>query len=312
MVITGFLIIRNYEEIGIRNFYKKKFSKILIIYLLANFIFILPKFFTVDNYSLKLFFRDIIWGKSYYHTWYLNTLIKIYLIFPILRYIVLKLDKVLRCKSIILITLVQFIIINNAYSILSRKSSFIGKILFSYLDRSLIIWIYYFILGGLIYKNFIYLIGFIKKYYIILGFLFLYKLIDINLKVFKGGSFENVNYVIGSPSSRHLIIYNLVALAVLYYFANLLVTRNVFNINKYIDNFSKYILSVYIIHPYIIKLNTLFNFNYLNYNFKIAILVILNIVLSFVVVYLYEKLITKIIKPKKHIEEIEEKIKVNV
>lgn len=106
MVITGFLIIRNYEEISIRSFYRKKFSKILIIYWLANFIFILPKFFTVDNYSLKLFFRDIIWRKSHYHIWYLNTLVKIYLNFPILRYIVLKLDKVLRCKSIILITLV--------------------------------------------------------------------------------------------------------------------------------------------------------------------------------------------------------------
>lgn len=101
-------------------------------------------------------------------------------------------------------------------------------------------------------------------------------------------------------------------LVVLYYFADLLVNRNVFNINKYIDNFSKYILSVYIIHPYIIKLNILFNLDYLNYNFKIAILVILNIVLSFVVVYLYEKLITKIIKPKKHIEEIGERVKVKV
>lgn len=98
----------------------------------------------------------------------------------------------------------------------------------------------------------------------------------------------------------------------MYYFADLLVNRNVFNINKYIDNFSKYILSVYIIHPYIIKLNILFNLDYLNYNFKIAILVILNIVLSFVVVYLYEKLITKIIKPKKHIEEIGERVKVKV
>lgn len=108
-----------------------------------------------------------------------------------------------------------------------------------------------------------------------------------------------MNYVIESPSLRNLIIYNLVVLVVLYYLADLLV-----NINKYIDNFSKYILSVYII-----KLNTLFNLNYLNCDFKIAILVILNIVLSFVVVYLYEKLITKIIKPKKHIEE---KVKVNI
>lgn len=69
---------------------------------------------------------------------------------------------------------------------------------------------------------------------------------------------------------------------------------------------------MYIIHPYVIKLNTLFNLNYLNYNFKIVILVILDIILSFVVIHLYEKLITKIIKPKRHIEGIEEKVKVNV
>lgn len=312
MIITGFLLIKSYENISFKDFYKNKFTKILKIYLIANFIFIIPKIFS-GNYNINSFIIDILWGKSFYHTWYLNTLLKIYLIFPIIKFIVLKLNKFLNSKSIILISIIQFLVLDNAYAILSKSTSPMGVMLFKYLDRSLLLWAYYFILGGLIYKNFSILLKFLNKFILPISILFTISLYRINLKVFKEFSFNNINYVIGSPSSKLLFPYILLSFLVLYYLFNIVTTKNLFNINSILNKYSSYILPLYIIHPLIIGLSYLIKplTKFLPYNLEILVLITIIIILSFAFVSLYEKFKPSINIKAKEILNIKVKEKVS-
>lgn len=286
LLITGFLIMRSYENISLKDFYTKKVPRILKIYLCANLLFIIPKIFK-SNYSINIFLRDIFLGKASSHLWYMNTLLKIYLFYPLFKILVIKLNKYFKCKSIVIITIMQYFINSNAYSILSKKQSNIGIFLFTYLDRSLIIWGYYIILGGLIYKNFDYIYKLIKRYKILCIILYIISLIYINLYTFNSAT---INYYKTSPSTFRILIYSILSFINLYYIADYLTKKNIKQIQTIEKAFSKHILKIYITHPLIVTAssNILFLVRPLPHNLGALIIILIVMILSIMPFYIYE------------------------
>lgn len=289
LLITGFLIIKSYENLSLKEFYKSKLSRIVYIYIAANLLFIVPRFFK-GNYSLELFVRDIVWGKASSHLWYMHTLLKIYLVFPIFKYIVVYLNKWFKYKAIIFITVVQYFISNNAYSILSKETNSITKIMFMYLDRSLLIWGYYIILGGLIYKNFDLIYKFIYKYKKVIISLFVIDLLYINIYTFKPFNFDAINYYKSSPSSFKILIYSVLSFIVLYYIASAIVKMDNFKILQIIKRLTKYILAIYITHPIVVDAShRIMPFiDGLPHDLGALIIIILVMVCSIAPFYIYE------------------------
>ena len=290
LFITGFLLIKSYETISLKNFYKSKFTKILYIYILANLLFLIPVALT-NGYSLKEFSTTLLWGKASSHLWYMNTLIKLYLIFPLFRYTAIKLNNFLGIKAIFLITFIQYIVSKNSYSLLSKSTSTIGITIFTYLDRSLITWMYYFILGGLVYKNFSTIYDFIYKYIKFFIAAFIGQIIYINLYTFNGLESIKVNYHRSSPSSFRILILSLLSIIVLYYIADLIVKKDNLKIFALIKTFSKYTLTIYITHPIIVDLSNLVMGvqNFLPYNISAFIVISLVMILSITPFYIYDK-----------------------
>ena len=291
LFITGFLLIKSYETISLKDFYKNKFTRILYIYILANLLFLIPISLS-GQYSIKEFLTTLLWGKASSHLWYMNTLIKLYLVFPLFRYITIKLNKLLGLKAIFLITFIQYIISQNTYAILSKSTSTIGVTIFTYLDRSLITWMYYFILGGLVYKNFSTIYDFINKYIKFFIGAFITQIIYINLYTFQSFKTTTVNYYRSSPSSFKVLILSLLSLIVLYYIANLIVKRDNFKTFALIKIFSKYTLAIYITHPIIIGISNLIMGiqNFLPYNIVAIIIISLVMIFSIMPFYMYDKL----------------------
>ncbi|MGL5067672.1 MAG: acyltransferase family protein [Sarcina sp.] len=289
LFITGFVLIKSYEDLSLTEFYKTKFLKILYIYIGANLLFIIPKLFLPD-YSIKLFFTDIIWSKSVPHLWYMNTLIKIYLFFPVFKFIVFKLHNLLSYKAIILITFIQYFISNSAYSILSKGISPIIVTIFTYLDRSLITWSYYVILGGLVYKNFNFIYAFIQKYKKIFIALYTVSFIYINHYTFDNFSSVNVNYYRSSPSAFRILVYSMLSIVVLYYIADFIVKQNNYKVLQVSKNLSNHILNIYITHPIVIGISALIMFavEFLPHNIAALLIISLVMIISVLPFYLYE------------------------
>ncbi|MGL4654851.1 MAG: acyltransferase [Sarcina sp.] len=291
LFITGFVIMKSYENLTLKDFYKKKFTRILYIYIGANLLFITPRFIQPE-YSINLFIQDFIFGKASSHLWYLNALIKIYLCYPIFKLIVLKLNKLLGSSAIIFITIIQYFISNNAYSILSKSQTTLGITLFTYLDRSLLLWGYYIILGGLIYKNFDYIYKLTQRYKKLFMSLYAISFIYINLYTFNRFNFTSVNYYRTSPSSFRVLIYSLLSIIVLYYLADYLLNKHTLRTSSLIKTYSSQILNVYITHPIIIRISSSFMFliQPLSHNLGALIIILLVMITSILPFYIYPKL----------------------
>ncbi|MGL4452955.1 MAG: acyltransferase [Sarcina sp.] len=291
LFITGFLIIKSYENLSFKEFYKKKFTRILYIYILANLLFIIPRFLK-PGYSVNLFLQDILLGKSSYHLWYMNTLIKIYLLYPIFKIIVIKLNKLFSAKAIIIITIIQYLIANNAYSILSKGESPISIFLFTYLDRSLLIWSYYIILGGLVYKNFDYIYKFIYRHQVFFITSYILSFTYINIYTFDKFDFSKVNYIRSSPSSFRILIYSLLSMVVLYYITDYISKKNNKKLLRVSKIFSNHILNIYITHPIIINISSglMFTIAALPHNIGALIMISLVMITAIMPFYFYHQI----------------------
>lgn len=291
LFISGFVIMKSYENLNLKDFYTKKFNRILYIYIGANLLFIMPRFF-IPGYSLELFVRDFIFAKASSHLWYLNTLIKIYLLYPVFKIIIIKLNSLLKSKAIILITVLQFFISENAYSILSKSQSKIGILTFTYLDRSLITWSYYIILGGLVYKNFDYIYKSIHRHKVFFITSYILSFTYINLYTFNKLNFTKVNYYRSSPSTFRILIYSVLSLVVLYYIADYLVKKNNKKILRIAKIFSNHTLNIYITHPIVISISSILMFLTTPLPHNISALIIISIVMiaSIMPFYIYHQI----------------------
>ncbi|WP_055069926.1 acyltransferase family protein [Clostridium massiliamazoniense] len=288
MIISGFLMMMNYKNLSIKDFYKNKLTKILIVYISSVVIFSPTKIFT-GKYSISLFINDILFGSSFSHLWYLNTLIRFYLLFPLFLWLVKFI-----CKNkqwiviLILLGIIHFIIISQIHNL----ESVLPSLYYKYRDRSLIIWLYYFILGGVISEKAdwtaMMLIKFRNIIYIFTGGYFIFYNSIILNNHWKGGA---VNYLIGAPNSKINFIYNIIGFFSLWLFVEYKYNKISFLEEKYF----KFNLELYISHPIAIGIaNVILYISsfYINYNIYIVLLFLLTCIISLKLKEYYNKLIT--------------------
>lgn len=304
MIISGFLMIKSYEVINFKDFYKFKLRKILSIYIFANLFYLIINYF-MGVFTLESVIRGFLTGDSFYHLWYLNLLVKIYLIFPIIKFIVLKITSSSKWFLLtIILGLIQFLIIDKAYGILFASPLKISQLYLTYLDRSLLLWTFYFILGGIIYKKLNLILEFITKYKaFILGF-FILDFIYVNYKILTpilNGT--NNTYMTGSPSSKLIYPFILLSFFSLFIISDMIVKNNYFNIENILKKASKYILPTYIIHPFALFILNLPFFTTTNFTLNIIIKLSLTYLISFALIWTYFRIKNKIINNKNNIIE---------
>ncbi len=287
MIISGFLMMMNYKNLSITDFYKNKFTKILIVYMSSVLIFSLTKIFT-PQYSISIFINDILFGASFSHLWYLNTLIRFYLLFPLFLWLVKFI-----CKNkqwvimLILLGIIHFIVISKIHNL----ESILPSLYYKYRDRSLVIWFYYFILGGVISEKINYIITMLIKFkniiYALAGGYFIFFNYIILKNYWENGT---VNYLVGVPNSKLSFIYNIVGFFALWLFIEYKYNKISFLEKKYFS----FNLELYISHPIAIGIANvslyIFSF-YINHNVYIILLFLLTWVVSLKLKKYYNKFI---------------------
>ncbi len=85
LMISGFLAMKNFQNGNIIYFYKKRFPRVLIPFIVWDiFYFIYYHLSDKKIPFVKEFFSDLIIGGSSYHLWYVYTITAIYLLTPFL------------------------------------------------------------------------------------------------------------------------------------------------------------------------------------------------------------------------------------
>ncbi|MBK5074585.1 acyltransferase family protein [Budviciaceae bacterium CWB-B4] len=97
-MLSGALLLTKNEPAGL--FYKKRLFKVVIPLLFWSYVYLLYRKFHVGESELSLSPLTILNGPSYYHLWFLYSIISIYLFIPMLRYYTINATK--QVKLIIL------------------------------------------------------------------------------------------------------------------------------------------------------------------------------------------------------------------
>lgn len=290
-MISGALLIKNFNE-SIKKFYEKRLLKIIIPYILISIIYSIGNQILKTNIiSVKNIVKSIINFDAHYHLWFFEPLIIIYLITPLIRKLILFLEKNNK-RIIINIYLILWtilgIIIPTVINIYNNTSFRYGIQVINYLG--------YFILGYAIstyYKKLFYnkekLLIVIYGISVIMTFWGNYFYLNSETGVYN-------NYFI-LPSTFNIYVQ---AFSVFMYFNIREVKIN--NINHQIINIiGESSLYIYLLHPiFILILKDFLNINlfvgnlYLKCFLSIFIVVILTILASIIANKIFDYFVKKI------------------
>lgn len=146
IIMSGYLLYYtdlNGHYTNIKDFYIKRFDKILWPYILWTLFYVLLTSYIARNLltGLKNLPSHLLWGSGFYHLYFVVIIIQMYLLYPCLRYLIKKYPRSLLSISLI-ITLGMQTILNLAT---------IGKIEIPHYNMLFLVyfptWIFYFILG---------------------------------------------------------------------------------------------------------------------------------------------------------------------
>ncbi len=91
IMISGYLMLSSEKEEGVWEFYKKRIPRLVIPIVAWNVIYLLHRCFVLDaTLDFKTVFDEFTIQGTYYHIWYLYTLLGIYMFAPFLKMIVKK------------------------------------------------------------------------------------------------------------------------------------------------------------------------------------------------------------------------------
>ncbi|WML35789.1 acyltransferase [Clostridium sp. OS1-26] len=160
ILISGIGLTLSYKkEQGYFKFLARRFNKIIPSYILWCMIYI---YFTNSNIEISNVVNSLIYGKVFYHFYYIPLIIQFYLVYPfIYRFIGTK-------RGLLISFLITFgIIIFTRYYILSDELKwFFDK-------KNLLDWIFYFSFGAFIGKNLEKFLMLAKKYKVLILISFL-------------------------------------------------------------------------------------------------------------------------------------------
>lgn len=160
ILISGIGLTLSYKkDYGYFKFLGRRFSKILPSYVLWCLIYV---YFTSKNFSVDVVANNIIYGKVFYHFYYIPLIVQFYIIYPfVYRFIGTKwgvLVSFLGTFSIIIFT--------HYYMLSGDFKWFLDK-------KNLLDWIFYFSFGAFIGENLEKFLNLINKYRILIFILFL-------------------------------------------------------------------------------------------------------------------------------------------
>lgn len=290
-MISGALLIKNLNE-SIKNFYKKRLLKVVVPYILISIVYSIGnQIIKTNTVSVNSIVKNIISFDAHYHLWFFEPLIILYLITPLIRKLILFLEK--NNKSIIINTYLILwttfgIIIPTVMNIYNHTSFRYGIQIINYLG--------YFILGYAIsnyYKKLFYnreeLVILTYSISVIITFLGNYFYLNSETGIYN-------NYFI-LPNTLNIYIQ---AFSIFMYFSIKEVKLNRFN-QRIINIIGESSLYIYLLHPiFILILKDFLNINlfqgnlYLKCFLSIFIVVILTIVASIITNRLFSYFIKKL------------------
>lgn len=224
---TLFLVYKN-KKIDIKSFYKKRFIKIVVPYIIWSFIYMFVNSIIKNQpLSISTIIESLLLGKSFYHLYFIVVIIQFYLLFPLLKKIF--------DKAPYNLIFIGFLIFNFL---------FIDVFYFKNSSRFIFVYIIFFILGGVFSLNKLEVDKkLIKNKYVIY---ILYVAILISFIATKITPFE---HELGKYIWH---FYSLVSIITIYTVSLLLNTKKTLNSIYYI---SKNSMFIYFIHPLLISIN---------------------------------------------------------
>jgi len=92
LMISGYLLLNNPKTLDFAKFYKKHIPRVFIPFMAWDIIYFITKIFarkeTLQPGLIKKYFDELIASGSYYHLWFVYTIIAIYLFAPFLKKII--------------------------------------------------------------------------------------------------------------------------------------------------------------------------------------------------------------------------------
>jgi len=136
-MISGAMLLGKVESAT--DFYRKRLSKILIPFAFWALFFSIYKKLHVPSMTTMQLFSDFIYGNAYFHLWFVNAILLLYLLTPLIRLAIARVQD----KHVLLAVMLLFLA--SSYGIL-----FVGQYLFFFKSLGHLA---YFICGYLLVKN---------------------------------------------------------------------------------------------------------------------------------------------------------------
>lgn len=127
-------------------FYQKRLEKILVPYISWTLIYSLVNAYLLRLQDLQLFLhslgKDLIWGSVYYHLYFITIIMQLYLLYPFLRWVMVKYPSYILTASFLLTATCQVIHYLNLLNLIELPARFALLYL-----RAFPVWIFYFVFG---------------------------------------------------------------------------------------------------------------------------------------------------------------------
>lgn len=285
IMITGALLLNPNKEMSKEKIFKYIIRIAIVLITFGTFYAFLEIFFEKKTINLEIIFTSILnvlQGKSWAHMWYLYTLIGLYILTPILRIVVNKLNES-ELFNVILVFLIGAIGINTINHLLNLEIE-------NYMLVN--IWILYYLVGyymtlennKLSFKR-------INNYFIIITALGFMIILDIfNIVNYQ----ENLKWIVNGDNI-FVFLYSIGMFGCIKEKFNKDIKQN-----KFIEILSKYSFSIYILHPFWI--NLLYKvFNITPLNFPIFVGILIMFILIFILTLISSIILKKIPFIKKYI-----------
>lgn len=151
ILISGMGLTISYKkDYGYFKFIGHRFNKILPSYVLWCLIYI---YFTNKNFQADVLANNIIYGKVFYHFYYIPLIVQFYIVYPFIYRFIGK-----KCGVLITFLIMFGMIISTHYFVLSNK------FLWFFDKKNLLDWIFYFSVGAFIGENLEKFLNVINRY----------------------------------------------------------------------------------------------------------------------------------------------------
>lgn len=222
-IITGYLFSNYFfTELDIKKFFKSRGEKLLIPYILWSIFYTAVTFIFAKHLFTTNFIYNFIFGKSFYHLYFIPIIIQFCLIFPALKMLRIKND-MLMLFLVFLFNIVYMLVFSSSGTPFLSESSALG------------FWIFYFYFG-LYFNKVIKLIPNINAK--ILAILFVLTFFLINLEIYI------VEDIFSSTRIANLFFSPAIFFMLFFVFHGFK--------SKILDMIGEFSMGIYLIHPLII------------------------------------------------------------